>query len=124
MHVPTDRPLGEWIRELADEGKLYAFYNSVEWKALRAEVMRDHGNECESCAARGEYVRATTVHHEYEVKKHPSMALTRWMEQPDGSMREVLHPLCEDCHNAAHDRYCGARKKTKKSKPVTAERWD
>lgn len=123
MHVPSDRPLASWIRELYAADKIYVFYNSPEWKALRHEVLEDHGFECEACADHGIYVRADTVHHEYHVHSHPGMALTRYVELPDGTRREVLHPLCNSCHNAAHGRFDGPRHKPK-GKPVTKERWD
>lgn len=103
MRVPSDIPLREWIAELIGSGRLYRFYKTVEWLGLRAQVMADHHYECERCAEAGRYTRADTVHHEYEVRKHPHMALTRWVEGPDGR-REVLHPLCNDCHNEVHGR--------------------
>ena len=104
MHVPRDRRLADWIGELIRSGKLYLFYKSPEWLALRNEVMTDHHFECERCEEQGKLTRADTVHHEYEVRKHPSMALTRYTEQPDGTRREVLHPLCNQCHNEVHGR--------------------
>lgn len=81
MRVPSDTPLHEWIAALIRENKLYRFYKTWEWLALRDEVMADHHNECERCAERGRYTRADTVHHEFEVRKHPHMALTRVLEQ-------------------------------------------
>ena len=57
MHVPRDRRLEDWIRELVKDKKLYLFYKSPEWLALRGEVMRDHHNECERCAERGKLTR-------------------------------------------------------------------
>lgn len=124
--MPTDRPLASWIRELESQGKLYTFYKTPEWRALKEQVMHDHGNECEACAAKGKYTRADTVHHEKEVRKFPGLALTRWVQGPDGAPREVLHPLCNRCHNEAHDRCNGERRSAKKSKrkDLTAERWD
>ncbi len=123
MHVPLDVPLATWIRELMQQGKMYVFYNSPEWKALRASVLRDHAHECEACAAKGTYTRADVVHHEFEVKRNPGMALTRWVDEPGGTRREVLHPLCDACHNDAHDRYHGSRRQRKRIE-VTEERWD
>jgi hypothetical protein len=137
MHVPTDRPLREWVLELIRDGKLYKFYKTFEWQSLRAEVMADHHNECEMCYELGayrqdgrgrwrrdtneRYTRADTVHHEYEVKQHPSMALTRYVTEPDGSLREVLHTLCNRCHNDIHGR---TWKGTKPKPPINEERWD
>lgn len=120
MRVPTDIPLREWITDLIRSGKLYKFYKTFEWRALRSSVMEDHHYECEMCEAEGEYGRADTVHHEFEVKRHPEMALTRWVVEPDGTKREVLHPLCNHHHNVVHDRVA---KPKKKRKPINEERW-
>ena len=118
MRAPNDTPLREWIISLMHSGRMYKFYKTDDWLELRAAVMRDHHNECERCAELGAwvksggasvrsttlfYMRADTVHHEFEVKKFPHMALTRWVDEPDGR-REVLHPLCNDCHNEVHGR--------------------
>lgn len=121
MHVPTDRPLASWIRELIATGKLYQFYKTDEWKALRAEVMADHHNECERCEAQGRLRRADTVHHEHEVRREPELALTRWEVDAAGVKREVLHPLCNQCHNDVHGR---TLKGNKPKPPITTERWD
>lgn len=117
MRVPTDRPLDAWIRELMDEGRPYAFYQSPEWRRLRADVLADHHGECEMCEAEGKYGRAVTVHHEHEVRDEPSLALTRYLRQADGSLREVLHPLCDHHHNLVHGRtydQLRAKRKTRK----------
>ena len=138
MHVPINQSLCSWIRSLIECGKLYRFYKTIEWLTLRGEVMEDHHNECEMCAKLGayrqdssgrwrrdereRYSRADTVHHEYEVKKHPEMALTRWVVDGDGTKREVLHPLCNRCHNEVHDRVVKPRQPSKK-KFENVERW-
>ena len=123
MHVPDDRPLASWIRELYADGRAYVFYKTPEWRALRREVMEDHGFACERHAALGIYRRADTVHHELEVRDYPALALTRYVSQPDGSQREVLHPLCNECHNAVHGRFSGSQRR-RRTKPCTEERWD
>lgn len=120
MHVPTDQRLEDWIYELMRKHKLYTFYKTPEWRALRAEVMADHHNECERCEQHGRLTPADTVHHEYEVRKHPGMALTRYVTQPDGTKREVLHPLCNQCHNDVHGR---TLKGTKPKPQLNNERW-
>ena len=105
VRVPSHIALAAWIRELAGEDKLYRFYKTDEWKALRREVMEDHGYTCSMCEERGKLSKADTVHHEYEVREHPHMALTRYVDDPStGERREVLHPLCNRCHNEIHDR--------------------
>ena len=119
MRVPADVPLREWIADLARSGKLYRFYKTEEWRALRASVMEDHHNECEMCEAEGRSGRADTVHHEYEVKKRAEMALTRWVDDGAGGRREVLHPLCNHHHNVVHDRVA----KPKPKPQLNRERW-
>lgn len=121
MHVPSNMSLAVWIRELEAADQLYKFYNSPEWKRLAAEVMRDHHNECEDCAAKGDYSPAVTVHHEHEVREHPELALTRYIVDESGNEREVLHPLCNICHNERHGRFGG--RKPSIGRFVNAEMW-
>lgn len=118
--VPSGIPLGQWIRQLLAADEEWKFYKTDEWKSLAAAVMEDHNWECERHAERGEYARAQMVHHENEVRDRPEMALTRYVEGPDGKRREVLHPLCNQCHNEVHGRtFRGAKKKPQ----LNDERW-
>lgn len=119
MRVPDNTSLREWIMQLERDGKLYRFYKTEDWRRLRDQVMADHHSECERCAAQGRYTRADTVHHEFEVRKHPDMALTRYVGDGDGR-REVLHPLCNDCHNEVHGRKLSG---AKPRQPLNEERW-
>ena len=119
MHVPTGVSLREWILALINTDKLYKFYKTDEWLELRASVMEDHHNECEMCEAKGKYGRADTVHHEYEVKQYPEMALTRWVDDGTGMMREALHPLCNHHHNVVHGRFVPPKPKPQ----INQERW-
>lgn len=108
MRCPRDRSLESWIRELIAEGRLYRLYKSEEFQELRAQVLRDHHNECAECAKRGKYRRAKVVHHVHEVRDRPDLALTRWVMEPDGTLTENLVPLCQECHERAHGRaYAG-----------------
>lgn len=66
-----------------------AFYQSRAWRRLRAEVLRDEPL-CRDCRLRGRRRVATEVHHERELRAHPSLALDR----------DNLTPLCKRCHNA------------------------
>lgn len=120
MRVPSDTTLAEWIRDLEKSGRIYRFYKTDDWRDLRDAVMRDHHNECEMCASKGRYTRADTVHHEFEVRRHPHMALTRYIDEPDGTRREVLHPLCNQCHNDVHER---TFKGNAPRPQLNAERW-
>ena len=137
MRVPLDRSLADWIYELIRTNKLYQFYKTKEWLALRDEVMSDHHYECVDCEelgawerdSRGRWARsersflrrAETVHHDYEVRDHPSMALTRYVVDAEGKRREILHPICNLCHNERHGR---TLKGNAPKKPITEERWD
>lgn len=136
MRVPTDRSLAEWIQELMRTNRMYRFYKTMEWLTLKGEVMEDHHWECSKCSelgawvqdSRGRWLRSATkflrraemVHHEYEVRDHPHMALTRYVTDAEGNRREVLHPLCNLCHNEEHGRtLTGNAPKP----PITKERW-
>lgn len=124
MRVPKDRSLASWIRELAKEGKLYRFYKTDEWRSLRAAVMADAHGECEWCREKaGPPVRATCVHHVNEVKDRPELALSRYCTDAEGNMQRNLWAICEACHNRAHGRFQGPRKKRYDERPLTDERW-
>lgn len=104
MRVPTDRPLAVWLRQLIRKDKLYLFYQTEEWKDLRAEVLEDLHHECQCCLAKGEYVRADCVHHVREVRQFPSLALSKWYVDEKGERHRNLLPLCNTCHNIIHDK--------------------
>lgn len=74
-------------------------------------------NECQDCKCNGKYSKATTVHHENYVKKHPELALEIWYIWR-GKQRRNLVSLCHDCHEKRH----GYRKPENKA-PLTQERW-
>lgn len=120
--LPKDRTLADWIRELESEGKLYRFYKTPEWAALRDEVLEDHHHECKRCKEQGHYSYAFTVHHDIEVRDRPDLALTRWITEPDGTRREILEPICMACHNAEHGRDFNGWRGERKP-PLTEERW-
>lgn len=112
-----------WIRQLIKEDKLYKFYKSDEWLQLRAEVLRDNHYECVHCLKRGRYTRAVMVHHVNEVRKKPSMALTKTYIDKTGQERMNLVPLCFACHEAEHDRFEKVRAEQGKEKFSNEERW-
>lgn len=121
MRVPNDKRLEDWIRELIKANKLYKFYKTRDWLNLKQAVMEDHHFECKRCNEVGRLRIATTVHHEFEVRKYPRMALTRYVYDSDGDKREVLHPLCNQCHNDVHGRTLKGN--TRRKPPITVERW-
>ena len=72
-----------------------------QWRTLRAEVMRQHHNECVMCRQAGKITKATTVHHVYHVKEYPQYALSQYIYK-DGVRIVNLIPLCDGCHNREH----------------------
>ena len=123
MHIPSDKPLDQWIRELIADGNLYKFYKTREWLELRQAIMDEQHNECEICREAGIYSRADTVHHVNEVKDRPELALSRTYIDGKGQRKRNLMALCFACHNKVHGRFQGGWWR-KKEKPLTEERWD
>ena len=109
-----------FIQRCIDEDKMWKFYKTREWLALRREVLEDNHGECYLCRKNGKITKAVTVHHIYEVKDYPQYALSRYVVI-DGKQEVNLIPLCARCHNKEHDRFDGSVKK--KSQPINDERW-
>lgn len=116
--------LGAWIRELIKQNRIYAFYHSREWEALRAEVFRDAHYECQRCIERGLYTRATMVHHINEVRKCPELALSKFfVDSQTGETKQNLIALCHACHEKEHDRSSAIVKQARAERFTNAERW-
>lgn len=114
----TEKELTAWIRQLIKDDKMYTFYHSKEWKALRGEILSDNHYECRWCKDESKLSIAETVHHIKEVKQYPWLALSRTYTDADGE-HEQLVPLCHDCHDKAHNRFSGQKRKRR----INAERW-
>lgn len=113
----NEEQCGKWISKLIAEDKLHSFYVSPAWRRLRKEVLAEHKGECQDCKAEGFYTKASHVHHNQFVRRHPRLALSRaYIFQ--GKEYKNLVPLCHDCHEQRH----GYRQKEKKE-PLTVERW-
>mgnify|MGYP002344841132 CR=1 FL=1 len=97
------------------------FYNRAAWRRLRQEVLREQHYECQYCKARGYYVKATHVHHEYHRDKYPQYELTKYVVQRDGTVKRNLTACCRDCHETVGhpDRMGRAEHKP----PLTEEKW-
>ncbi|NDL68512.1 HNH endonuclease [Clostridiales bacterium F-3ap] len=109
----SDIEVGKWIRGLIAQDNLHAFYTSSIWLRLREEVIKEHNNECQRCKNRKMYAKATTVHHEQYVRRHPELALSKHYFY-QGKQYRNLTPLCDQCHKEIHG---------PKAKPLTPERW-
>lgn len=106
------------IKKLIDEGKLYKFYKSKEWKELRKRIIKENNNECQWCKEKGKVATAVTVHHVQFVKKHPGLAMSEYYTYKGKQYRNLI-PLCHDCHDRAHERIAYKKKK----RTLTEERW-
>lgn len=83
------------IKELAevrkqDLDKQQRFYNSPEWKNVRAEVLRENTNICQSCGRKIELANDLTVDHIKPRSKFPKLALDK----------SNLQVLCRRCNSA------------------------
>lgn len=122
MIIIDTQTLVGWITSLIAEDKIYKFYKSKEWIALRQKVLQEHHYECSHCRANGKIKKAETVHHVHHVKEFPQYALTQYIIDEQGNHISNLIPLCNACHNKEHPEK--TFKARTKNKPVTDERWD
>ena len=120
MRIPKDIPLRVYIRRLIAAGRVDKFYQTEDWKELRADVLEDFHNECQECLKRGTYTRADCVHHVNEVRHRPDLALSRWFVDEHGNQQPNLLPLCNTCHNLVHDKLY---KYAREGKFTNEERW-
>ena len=122
MRRPLDRTLGQWIRELISEGKIYRFYKCEEWLRLKAHVLEEFHGECADCIEEGKYTPAYLVHHEREVRDYPDLALSEWYTDEQGESKRNLWPLCFNCHELRHGR-CYKGKSNPRKGFTNEERW-
>lgn len=113
----TEEQCGKWVSKLIAEDRLHEFYVSKQWRRLRKEVLAEYKNECQDCKAKGFYTKASHIHHNQFVRKHPRLALSK-IYTFQGKEYKNLIPLCHDCHEVRH----GYRQKERKE-VLTPERW-
>lgn len=95
------------------------FYWSAKWKRKRAEVLKRQNYECQYCKAKGLYVRATHVHHEFPRDKYPQYELIEYVSMPDGTYKRNLTACCRQCHETVgHPGRLGVERK-----PQLTEEW-
>lgn len=111
----TDKEIA-YVKHCIQSG-IHHFYVWSKWLHVRGEVLKMDKYECQDCKARGIYTKATTVHHNQFVKKHPEQALEIWHTFQGKEYRNLVS-LCHECHEARH----GHRKKNKENL-LTEERW-
>lgn len=113
MRIPTDISLASYIKKLIAEDKIAEFYQSDDWKELRAEVLEECNNECQECLKLGRYTEADCVHHVNEVRIRPELALSKIYIDNAGQEQKQLVPLCNTCHNIVHDKLGNWQRKDK-----------
>lgn len=110
--MDNETPNGYIVDTRTDRKK---FYQSKEWKELRAEAMKRDHYECVWCARDGRVNTRSVleVDHIKELEKYPSDALDI----------DNLRTLCKECHNKRHNRfnYHSNVNKKKKKKYSTAD---
>ena len=111
-------------REKADKMSRIAFYDSAEWRAKRAEVLKRDRGECYYCRLRGHYSPAVIVHHVQHLDEHPELALSDTYIDADGVEHRQLVSVCRDCHETVCHPERMRDQGTPKEPPLTAERWD
>lgn len=101
-----------------------AFYDSPEWRAKRAEVLKRDRGECYYCRLRGHHSPAVIVHHVQHLDEHPELALSDTYVDSAGVEHRQLVSVCRDCHETmCHPERMRDQGATK-DPPLTAERWD
>jgi 5-methylcytosine-specific restriction endonuclease McrA len=120
MRIPNNMSLASYIRKLIKQDKVYLFYQTDEWKELRADVLEELHNECQDCLLHGRYTEADCVHHHNEVRHRPDLALSKYYTDAQGQRQRQLIPLCNTCHNIRHEKLM---KWQSKDKFTNEERW-
>lgn len=122
MRIPNDMSLASYIRKLIKQDKVYLFYQTEEWKELRADVLDELHNECQDCLEHG---RITTeslhVHHVKELRDYPELALSKFYTDAEGKRQRQLIPLCNACHSGRHPEKL--QNPDKENTFVNVERW-
>lgn len=107
------------LMALLSAGKENVWYNSGDWKAVKAAVRKIDHDDCLICKAMGRRRAAHIVHHVRHLRDRPDLALSIY--DPDTGARQLIS-VCKDCHEMLHPE--AQRQYRPHGKPVTEERWD
>lgn len=110
-----------FIRECVETGNVLRFYNWRKWRKTAKAVKEKYHNECVHCKERGILTRAEMVHHSFELKQYPQYALKETVVI-NGEKHINLIPLCNACHEKAHNRFVFDANKHKE-RFTNIERW-
>ena len=78
-------------------GNVHNFYISIEWREIRAEVLRLDKYECQIHKAKGKYKKAEIVHHTKHARDFPDLALSIYYYE-EGEKKRNLISVCKYCH--------------------------
>lgn len=113
----------QFVTLCISEDRIHDFYVWWRWKQKRKEILDKDKCECQICKAKGRYRRAVVVHHVKHLKDHPELALCDCYLGADGKLHRQLISVCKECHETeCHPERM--RKKERKRKFSTVERWD
>lgn len=82
------------IKKETYHSRYASFYNSSEWRKLRALKFANANGLCERCYANGKIVPAKEIHHIEPIEDN-------WDRRLD---YDNLMALCSSCHNEIHNR--------------------
>lgn len=105
---------------MIETGSSDDFYDWIDWKKIRASVLKFDNFECQICKERGRQKPAVIVHHVKHLRDRPDLALSVF--DPDSGARQLIS-LCRACHEEQHPER-GLKKYQKSENPLTFERWD
>ena len=119
------KDLVAWINNLIQIDRIDKFYNSKYFKKIKKEVLKEQHYECQRCKEQGKLSivkptkkRSGVVHHVKEVRDYPQYALSKhYYEQ--GIKHKQLVVLCNECHEAVHDRFVASENKPQ----LNEEKW-
>ena len=110
--------LVKWISELIEANELWKFYKGIAFRHLKEEVLQEQHYECQECKKQGKITKADTVHHVQFVRKHPSLALSKYYTYKGKQYRNLI-AVCKACHNKLHPE----KRKFKAKEQLNEERW-
>lgn len=100
------------VEALYKRGRIKLFYKLGIWRRKRKQILERDNKECQHCKAKGEYSKATCVHHIKHLDARPDLAL----------VDSNLISLCDSCHNQEHPEKL-KRQQVNKREYITPERW-
>ncbi len=112
MDIPQPSKITRHVEALRKRGRIKLFYKMGIWRRKRRQILDRDNHECQHCKAKGEYSKATCVHHIKHLDARPDLAL----------VDSNLVSLCDACHNQEHPEKL-RKYQVNKKEYITPERW-